>query len=62
MITWTDVFEATGTFFYWIFDGMRTLGQIPNILMGGFVVFLLAYWTLKITQQKKKARQDGTYQ
>ena len=62
MITWTDVFEATGKCFYWIFDCMRSLGQLPNIFMGGFIVFLLAYWTFKITQQNKKARQDGTYQ
>lgn len=61
MITWTDVFEATGSFFYWIFKGMRALGQMPNVLMGGFVIFLLAYWTIKIVQQNKKAAQDGTY-
>lgn len=61
MITWTDVFEATGSFFYWIFKLMRALGQMPNVIMGSIVIFLLAYWTIKIMQQNKKAAQDGTY-
>ena len=61
MITWTDLFEATGTFFYWIFDIMRTMGQKPNIIMGAFIVSLLGLWCYRIIQQKKKADQDGTY-
>jgi hypothetical protein len=61
MITWTDVFEATGSFFYWIFKGMRALGQSPNVIMGSIVIFLLAYWCVKIIQQNKKAVQNGTY-
>jgi hypothetical protein len=61
MITWTDVFNATGDFFYWIFKAIRGLGQLPNVVMGGIVIFLLAYWCIKITQQNKKAVQDGTY-
>ncbi len=61
MITWTDVFEATGAFFYWIFKGMRALGQSPNVIMGSFVILLLAYWSFKIIKQNRKATQDGTY-
>jgi hypothetical protein len=61
MITWTDVFEATGSFFYCIFKFMRALGQGPNIIMGSLVIFALAYWTVKIMQQNKKAEQNGTY-
>jgi hypothetical protein len=61
MMTWTDLFNWIGDFFYWIFSGMRALGQGPNILMGSAVIILLAYWTIKIMQQNKKAEQDGTY-
>ncbi len=62
MITWTDIFEGTGTFFYWCFKGMRALGQGPNILMGGFVIFLLALWCAKIIKHKKEAVRNGTYE
>jgi hypothetical protein len=61
MTTWTDVFEATGSFFYWIFKCMRALGQSPNVIMGSIVIFLLAYWCVKIVQQNKKAAENGTY-
>ena len=61
MITWTDLFNGIGDFSYWCFKGIRALGQGPNIIMGGIVIFLLAYWTVKIVQQNKKAVQDGTY-
>jgi hypothetical protein len=61
MMTWTDLFNCIGDFFYWCFKGMRALGHGPNIIMGGIVIFLLAYWTIKIMQQNKKAEQDGTY-
>lgn len=60
MITWTDIFEGTGTFFQWIFKGMRALGHGPNFLMGGFVIFLLAYWSVKIVKYKKEALRNGT--
>lgn len=62
MITWTDIFEGTGTFFYWCFKGMRALSQMPNVLMGGFVIFLLAYWTLRLMKYKKQAASNGTYE
>ena len=61
MITWTDLFEATGTFFYWIFKFIRTLGQGPNLIMGSLVIIGLAYWSFKIISQNKKATQNGTY-
>lgn len=60
MLTWTDFFEGTGNFFQWIFKGMRALGHMPNVLMGGFVIFLLAYWSLRIIKYKKEAAQNST--
>lgn len=60
MITWTDIFESIGGCFESIFKGMRMLGQIPNILMGGFVVSLLALWCYKIYNQKKESERNGT--
>ena len=61
MITWTDIFEGIGVFFEACFKGMRMLGQIPNVFMGGFVVSLLALWCYRIYQQKKQSERDGTY-
>ncbi len=61
MITWTDVFEGTGSFFQWCFKGMRALGQGPNIIIGGTVIFLLAYWSFKIIKQNRDAARNGTY-
>ena len=61
MITWTDIFEGTGTFFQWCFKGMRALGQGPNLILGGVVIFCLAYWSYKIIKQNKEAARNGTY-
>jgi hypothetical protein len=61
MVTWTDVFYGIGTFFQWCFKGMRALGQFPNVIMGAIIIFLLAYWCVKIVQQNKKAEANGTY-
>lgn len=60
MITWTDIFESIGGFFETCFKGMRMLGQIPNVLMGGFIVSLLALWCYKIYNQKKESERNGT--
>jgi hypothetical protein len=61
MITWTDIFEGTGTFFQWCFKGMRLLGQGPNIIISLTIIFLLTYWCLKIVKQNKEAERNGTY-
>ena len=61
MITWTDIFEATGKFSYWIFDGMKVIGQNVNLVICATIIFLLAYETMKIVGQNKKAKENGTY-
>jgi hypothetical protein len=60
IITLTDIFYATGDFFEWIFKGMRVLGQGPNILFSTGVIFLLAYWTVRLMRYKKEAEQNST--
>ncbi len=60
IITWTDVFEGIGEFFGWIFKGMKALGHLPNVLISGFVIFLLAYWCLRLVRYKKEAQRNGT--
>ena len=60
IITWTDVFEATGSFFQWIFKGMRAVGHMPNVLISAFVIFLLAFWCLLLVKYKKEAQRNGT--
>lgn len=60
MITWTDVFEATGTFFEWIFKGMRMLGQGPNVIIWVLILGVLGYWTMRLNRYKKEAKRNGT--
>ena len=60
IITWTDIFEGIGTFFYWIFKGMKAMGQLPNVMISAFVIFLLAYWCMRIVRYKKEAQRNGT--
>ncbi len=60
MITWTDVFYATGDFFQWIFKGMRALGQGPNVILWIIIIGLIIYWPYRISQQNKEAERNGT--
>lgn len=60
MITWTDIFEGTGAVFQWIFKGMKSMGQVPNVLISAFIIFLLAYWCMRLVRYKKEAQRNGT--
>lgn len=60
IITWTDIFYGIGSFFQWIFKGMYKLGQMPNVLISAFIIFLLAYWCLRLVRYKKEAQRNGT--
>jgi len=60
MITWTDVFEGTGTFFQWIFKGMRVLGHGPNVIIWLLIIGVLVYWTMRLSRYRKEAERNGT--
>lgn len=60
MITWTDIFEGIGSFFEWSFKGMRALGQLPNVLIGAFIIGMLAFWCLRIIKYKKVASKENS--
>jgi hypothetical protein len=60
MVTWTDIFEGTATFFQWCFKAMRVLGQGPNVIIWILIVGVLAYWTLRLSRYKKEAQRNGT--
>ncbi len=60
MVTWTDVFEAIGTFFQWVFKGMRALGQAPNVIIWVMILGILFYWSMRIIRYKKEAQRNGT--
>jgi len=60
MVTWTDVFNATGDFFMWIFKGMRVLGQGPNIIIWILIGGGIAYWTFRLMRYKKEAQRNST--
>ena len=62
MITWTEIFEGIGTFCYWIFGGMRSLGNGPNVIWWILIAFAIGYWTLRIVKDKKTAQRNGTYE
>ena len=60
MVTWTDIFEGTGKFFYVIFKGMRILGHGPNVFISLFVIGMLSYWTMRLVKYRKIAKQNNT--
>jgi len=60
MITWTDIFYATGDFFLWIFKGMRVLGHGPNVFISLFIIGLLAYWTMRLMRYRKATGPSST--
>lgn len=60
MITWTDVFNATGDFFMWIFKGMRVLGQSPNVIIWILIIGGIGYWTLRLMRYNKEAKRNST--
>lgn len=60
MITWTDIFEGTGTFFQWIFKGMRMLGQGPNVIIWIMIIGAIFYWTMRLNRYRKQSQgQQG---
>lgn len=60
MITWTDIFEGTATFFGWIFKGMRALGQGPNVIIWILIIGGIFYWTMRLNRYKKESQRNGT--
>jgi hypothetical protein len=60
MITWTDIFYATGDFFQWIFKGMRVIGQVPNVIIWILIVGILGYWTMRLNRYRKEAHRNST--
>jgi len=60
MLTWTDVFYATGDFFEWIFKGMRVLGHMPNVMIWIGIAGILGYWTIRLLRYKKEAARNST--
>lgn len=59
MVTWTDIFEGIGKFSYWVFSGMRSLGQGPNIFISLFIIGMLSYWTMRLIKYKNKAKREN---
>lgn len=62
MITWTDIFEGIGTFSYWIFKGMKSLGHGPNVIISSMIIGAIFYWTLRLAKYKKASHRDGTFE
>jgi hypothetical protein len=60
MITWTDVFNATGDFFLWFFKGIKMLSQGPNVLIWLLIIGGIFYWTMRLSRYRKESRRNGT--
>lgn len=60
LITWTDVFNATGDFFQWFFKGMKVLGHGPNLIYGILIFGGIFYWTFRLARYKKEAQRNST--
>jgi hypothetical protein len=61
MITWTDIFNGIGDLHTnGIFPILRSLGHLPNVILGGTIVGLLFYWMYKIPKLNKEAEEKGT--
>ena len=62
MITWTDVFEGIAKFSYWVFDIMKSMGNIPNVFIWIFIIGCIFYWTMRLQKYKGISKRDGTYE
>lgn len=60
LITWTDIFNGLGSFFEWIFKGVRALGHGPNVIIWIFILGGIFYWTLRLSRYKKEAQRNST--
>jgi Flp pilus assembly protein TadB len=60
MITWTDIFNGTATFFEWIFVGVKAMGQIPNVIIWVLILGVLTYWTMRLSRYKKQSQRNST--
>lgn len=60
MITWTDIFEGTGTFFQWIFKGMKVLGHGPNVIIWILIIGAIGYWTMRLNKYRKESSRNST--
>jgi hypothetical protein len=60
MITWTDIFEGTGAFFTWAFQGMRALGHLPNFFFGALTIFGISYWIWRLLRYKGLSQRNST--
>ena len=60
-MTWTDFWYGIAAIFEAIFKILKKLAQVPNILVWITLACLLAFWTIQMIKQAKKAKRDGTY-
>jgi hypothetical protein len=60
MITWTDVFYATGDFCQWVFRGMKVLGHGPNVLIWLLIIVAITYWTIRLSRYRKQSQRNNT--
>jgi hypothetical protein len=60
MITWTDIFNGIGTFFQWIFKGMKVLGHGPNVIIWLLIIGGIVYWTMRLGRYNRQSQRNST--
>jgi hypothetical protein len=60
MITWTDIFNGIGTFFHWIFKGMKVLGHGPNVIIWLLIIGGIVYWTMRLGRYNRQSQRNST--
>jgi thiosulfate reductase cytochrome b subunit len=60
-MTWTDFWNGIGNMFEWGFKILKSMGNVPNVILWVLIAFLLVFWISQIVKQNKEARRNGTY-
>ncbi len=60
-MSWTSIWNGIGAFSEAVFRMLKSLGQLPNILIWSSITILFVYWIMQIRKQNKEAKENGTY-
>ena len=59
-MNWTDIFNGIGIFFQWSFQGIKALGNAPNIFFWLLICSLLLVWLFMQAKFNKAAEKNKT--
>lgn len=59
-MTWTALWNGVAEVFGFCFKIIKTMHNMPNMLVWVIIISLLGYWTLQLRKNSKEAKQNGT--